>query len=287
MRPTRLELVGFAAFRELVEIDFADANLIAFVGPTGAGKSSILDGIGFALFGSVARLGRAKAVAPIVNQQSNEARVRLDFEVAGKAYTAVRVVRRTASGATTKEARLEHDGEVVAGTAAELDTAVQELLGLTFDQFTKTVMLPQGDFARFLNETPKERQALLRRLLGMELYSAVGQAARQRAGEAKLRSEVLAEQRAALPDIDSAALKALTKHSVSLSKLKAKAEKLDAKFVSGEEQLAPLVAECDAIDEALEAMAALSLPSDMTELCNDIADQTLSLIHISEPTRPY
>jgi exonuclease SbcC len=195
MRPIRLELKGFSTFRDDTVVDFADLDLLAFVGPTGAGKSTIIDGIIFALYGSVVRYKSSNLVAPVINQLSNEARVRLDFAVGDSEHTAVRVVRRTAKGATTKEARLESNGEVVAGNARELDDAIEELLGLDFDQFTKTVVLPQGEFARFLTETPEARQSLLRRLLGMEMYRSMGSTARERARTADTKRQALVEQR--------------------------------------------------------------------------------------------
>ena len=57
MRPTRIEVEGFSAFRARTEVDLADADLFAFVGPTGAGKSSVIDAMVFALYGSVPRYG--------------------------------------------------------------------------------------------------------------------------------------------------------------------------------------------------------------------------------------
>ena len=194
MRPTRLELRGFGAFREQTVIDFDGLDLFALVGPTGAGKSTIVDGIAFALYGSVARYKSTNLVAPVINQLANEARIRLDFTIGTEHYTATRVVRKTAKGASTKEARLERNDEVVAGNARELDAAVESVLGLNFDQFTKTVVLPQGEFARFLTENAEARQALLRRLLGMERFRTMATNARERSRDAASKSAALAEQ---------------------------------------------------------------------------------------------
>lgn len=194
MRPVRLELKGFGAFRAQTVVDFDGVDLAAFVGSTGAGKSTIIDGIVFALYGSVARYRKANLVAPVINQLAAEARVRLDFTVGEVSYTAVRIVRRTAKGATTKEARLESGGEVLAGGAGELDDKVEDLLGLDFDQFNKTAVLPQGDFARFLTESSSDRQALLRRLLGIELYRTMGTKARERAKIADSKRSALSDQ---------------------------------------------------------------------------------------------
>ena len=82
MRPERLEVEGFTAFREPTVVDFEGADLFAFAGPTGAGKSSLIDAMTFALYGSIPRLDK-KAVAPVISQGLLQARVRLDFTVDG------------------------------------------------------------------------------------------------------------------------------------------------------------------------------------------------------------
>ena len=104
-------------------VDFTGADFFALVGPTGSGKSSVLDAICFALYGIVPRYDDDRLVAPSITQGSNEARVSLTFELGGSEYVATRVVRRTKTGgATTKEARLECDGEVLAGDAKGMNT---------------------------------------------------------------------------------------------------------------------------------------------------------------------
>ena len=118
MRPKLLELSGFTAFREPVTVDFRGADLFALTGPTGSGKSSLIDAIVFALYGSVPRIGQ-RDVAPIVSLGKLEARVRFEFSLEGVDYSVARVVRRTKGGASTAEARLERAGEVLAGTAEE------------------------------------------------------------------------------------------------------------------------------------------------------------------------
>jgi DNA repair protein SbcC/Rad50 len=195
VRPARLEVEGFTAFRAPTVVDFAGADLFAVVGPTGAGKTSIIDALTFALYGSVPRLDDRRAVAPVISQNLTEARVRLDFTVDGAAYTAVRVVRATrAGGATTKEARLQRGDEVLAGTADEVTDVVTALLGLTFEHFTTCVSLPQGQFARFLHDKPRSRQDLLVRLLDLGLYDRVATAARQRAAVTRAAAEVASGQ---------------------------------------------------------------------------------------------
>ena len=181
MRPQRLELEGFASFKQRTVIDFEGADLFVLTGPMGSGKSSIIDAIGFALYGSVARYDR-RTVAPVISQGLPQARVRLDFTVGGVEYTAARVVRRTPSGgATTPDARLIRGEELIAGTADEVTAKVEEVLGLSFEQFTKCVVLPQGEFADLLHAKAAERQDILARLLDVTFYRSIGQRARERA----------------------------------------------------------------------------------------------------------
>ncbi|MGH9192748.1 MAG: AAA family ATPase, partial [Acidimicrobiales bacterium] len=78
MRPRRLEVEGFTVFRGPTVLDFTGVDLFALIGPTGAGKTSIIDALTFALYGSVPRLDDRRAVAPVISQNLTEARVRLD-----------------------------------------------------------------------------------------------------------------------------------------------------------------------------------------------------------------
>ena len=187
MRPLRLELEGFTSFRERTEVSFEDTDLFVFRGTTGSGKSSLIDAMVFALYGSVPRYDALKLIAPVVSQGKNQAKVRLDFEARGRTYSAVRVVQRTATGgAITKEARLEEcrsDGppKTLAATAPELSACVQsDIIGLDLDHFTKCVVLPQGEFAAFLRAKPADRKQLLERLLGLGLYEKLRKAANLR-----------------------------------------------------------------------------------------------------------
>ena len=209
MRPLRLQIEGFSTFRDRVEIDFTDVDVVALVGPTGAGKSTIIDAITFALYGSVARYDDRGAVAPVINQLSAEAKVRLDFQAGGNPYTAVRVVRRTKTGASTKEARLECNGQILAGDARSVDAAVKELLGLDFERFNKTVVLPQGKFATFLHDKPADRQQLLRELLGMGIYERLGRVARQQASVVENQLSILEPQLISDEDLSQLRLDAL------------------------------------------------------------------------------
>jgi exonuclease SbcC len=170
MRPVLLEMDGFASFRQRTTVDFDDVDYFALVGPTGAGKSTVIDAIAFALYGSVARWDDARAVEPALAPSVNRGTVRLVFDARGARYVVYRELRRSGAGRVQQKiARLERlvdrtargdlddEIEVVAGTIAETATAVEQLLGLDFNQFTKCVALPQGEFAEFLHANPADR----------------------------------------------------------------------------------------------------------------------------------
>ena len=226
MRPKRLELSGFTAFRDPVTVDFQGADLFALTGPTGSGKSSIIDAIVFSLYGSVPRIGQ-RDVAPIVSLGKLEARVRFEFSLEGTDYTVARVVRRTKTGASTAEARLERDGEVLAGTADEVTETVGRLLGLGFDHFTKSVVLPQGQFAAFLHDRPADRQKLLRELLDLSVYERMRDLAKQRKTAADTEVQVLQTQLNELTHATPDATKLAEKRLQRLQDLAGKVEEAE------------------------------------------------------------
>ncbi len=279
MRPLRLDLEGFSTFKDRIEIDFGDVDLIAFVGPTGSGKSSIIDAMTFALFGSVARYDDVRLVAPVITQGANEAKVRLDFELGGRIYTAIRVVRRTKTGATTKEARLELGGDlkldespVLASGAKELTAAVEELLGLDFSQFTRTVVLPQGEFAEFLKDDPASRQKLLRRLLDLEIYSRMGVMARERAKDAATRSDALTQQLERHRDVTPEALAIARTNLVALDTFSEQAASVLDEVDEIEGELVTLRQQVEMLDSQLEALSGSDVPNSVADLGGFVAE---------------
>ncbi|MEU6074331.1 SMC family ATPase [Micromonospora sp. NPDC047074] len=229
MRPMRMDLAGFTVFRDETTIDFTDADFFALVGPTGSGKSTVLDAICFALYGTVPRWGGARGLANALAPSATEARVRLVFESAGSRYVATRVVRRDGRGnvktanaglqlmpagfdVTKLDTGLSPDdlGEVVAGTPAEMEQAVLEAVGLPYEQFTSCVVLPQGQFADFLHAKPATRQQILVNLLGLGVYEEVQKRATARAAQAEAKLEAVDQALAGLTDVDDEALAAAT-----------------------------------------------------------------------------
>ncbi len=270
MRPERLEVEGFTAFRELTAIDFEGADLFALAGPTGSGKSSLIDAMTFALYGSIPRLDK-KAVAPVISQGLLQARVRLDFTVGEQGYTAVRVVRATAAGATTKEARLERrdhggGGETVAGDAKALTAAVEDLLGLSFEHFCTCVVLPQGEFAALLHAEPRKRQDMLLALLDLGLYEQMGQAARTRAVDAAAQVGVLERQLAELADASEEAVKEAERRVVVLDKLVERIDEARPRLGELTSTIAAAKVEADEAAGRVKALTGMAVPAEARAL---------------------
>lgn len=275
MRPIRLELSGFASFREPVVLDFEDVDLFVLTGPTGAGKSSVIDAMTMCLYGSVPRYDDKRLVAPAISQGQLEARVRLDFAVGDVRYAAVRVIQRTKRGATTKEARLERDGHVLAGTADEVTAQVERLLGLGFEHFTRTVVLPQGDFHEFLHAKPGERQDLLVRLLDLDVYRQVASAAR--ADEAAAKAAVEALRRRLDDELADATDAAVAAARDAATRLREVVAELDAarpdleKLVERGREARQDVAQAT---EQRDAVAAIAPPDGLDELAERLSVAT-------------
>jgi DNA repair protein SbcC/Rad50 len=270
MRPQRLIMEGFLAYRQRTEIDFSDADLFVLSGPTGAGKSSVIDGMTFALFGTIPRLDDRRSVAPVISALADQARVSFEFSINGDLYTAVRSVRRTKSGgATTPEARLQRGEEVVASGADEVTAAVSDLLGLGFDHFTKAVVLPQGAFADFLTDRPGDRQALLRALLELGLFERVKTLANERAAVARGRAENIETSLAKL-EVPSEDQIAQASHGMkSLEKAEESLATRLSELAALEHAAAIASAMVDELGRKTSALEEISIPDGLERLADD------------------
>jgi DNA repair protein SbcC/Rad50 len=220
MRLHRLEVTAFGPYAETQRIDFdqlSSSGLFLLEGPTGAGKTTILDAITFALYGGLAGTGAAEDrlrshFAPPDAVPS----VQLEFAVAGVTYRVSRVPehqrpKKRGEGFTTEAAQVHLERREGAGwvsltaNKAEAGELITELIGLNRAQFTQVMLLPQGEFARFLQAADDERRVLLSRLFGTELYDGITSWLDQRRAAAQRDR---AQARAAIDTAVSAAAEA-------------------------------------------------------------------------------
>ncbi len=178
MKPIYLKLCGINSFSEPAEINFEallDQGIFGIFGDTGSGKSTILDAIGFALYGSVSRDGNS---ADIINFRCDRGNVVFIFEIyyqnARRTYRIEREIRRKKDGLTTQSLFVyeETGGRLV--TVAEGvnkgNAFLLGVIGLKQDDFEKCIALPQGEFARFIKEAPRERLEIVSRLFDLERF---------------------------------------------------------------------------------------------------------------------
>lgn len=141
MRPIKLELKGFTSFREHCELNFSQLDLFAITGPTGAGKSSLLDAITYALFGRTARLGKVNAAKELLSQNALSMSVCLEFQADSQAYKVYRGLRGKTWGQLEKQSPT---GEWVpeTGSIKQMDAAIEEIVGLDFEGIKEEGLIP-------------------------------------------------------------------------------------------------------------------------------------------------
>lgn len=284
MRPVRLDIAGFTVFRDETTIDFTGAEFFVLLGPTGSGKSTVLDAICFALYGTVPRWDHLRSVENALSPSASEARVRLVFESAGVRYVATRVLRRSARGkvntvraglerlppgldlSTLDDADRDELGEVLAGTPSEMVEAVATAVGMPYEQFTTCVVLPQGEFAEFLHAKPAKRQEILVNLLGLRVYQRVAERARAAAKEAD--SDVRAAE-ALLADLSDATEQAVTEAAERVAQLRELDTQVAARvpeLTDAERQAADAREALAALDAEGRLLAGVTAPAGVAEL---------------------
>lgn len=201
MKLHRLELEGFGPFLDVQEVNFdhfADDGIFLITGRTGAGKSSVLDGVCYALFGGVPRYdGAERRLRSDHCEPDDPTRVTLEFSAEGDRWRVTRSPEferpKRRGGGTTKEPHrallevLAPEGWTgVAARPVDVAARLDEILGLSQQQFLQVILLAQNRFARFLLAKNDERLTLLRTLFGtrsFEQYAADLDERRKRALE--------------------------------------------------------------------------------------------------------
>ena len=176
MRPIKLKIKGLNSFVEEQTIDFEELTKQGFFGifgPTGSGKSTILDGMILALYGMK---GMSRGTNEFVNKNCKSAQVSYEFQITAaevKRYRVEREFKASEKGTKSGKCRLLDvtEGEVVLEESVTgVERACVDIIGLTADDFMRTVVLPQGKFSEFLKVSGKDRREILERLFRLEEY---------------------------------------------------------------------------------------------------------------------
>jgi exonuclease SbcC len=162
------------------EIDFTNAvfnndGLFAITGKTGAGKSSILDAISLAFYGKTPRVDITGSDNAVMTKGENDCFAEITFEVSGKIWKSSWKQGRRRNGTLSPVNRqiADYHNNIIADQVRSCDAEIIKILGLTFEQFTKVIMLAQGSFAAFLQADKNEKGQLLEQITGTEIYAEI------------------------------------------------------------------------------------------------------------------
>lgn len=240
MKPISLTISGLNSFIEPVEIDFAlltEKGVFGIFGPTGSGKSTILDAITLALYGDIPRNTKN-----YINANSKSAIVSFDFQISGKEtkrYKVEREFRRESGGqnARTHKARLIDltENVILEEKASAINEKCSSIIGLSKEDFGRTVVLPQGKFSEFLKLEGSKKREMLERLFNLEQYgdeliTKVNKQSQQLKSQKDNLEGYLASY-VDLEDVDIKALKEIVKtDELALSKLEETIKQDELKF---------------------------------------------------------
>ena len=196
MKITKLYIKNINSLKGEHYINFDEAplsstGLFAITGPTGAGKSTMLDSITLALYNQIPRSGKLskksiQEFGTLITRGTDECLVELDFQVNGKTYRSKWGISRARTG-NLRDYHMElsflnekEEWELFDLKKSDIPAKNTELTGLNYDQFVKSILLSQGEFAKFLKAPQNERSELLEKITGTEIYRQIGKAAYER-----------------------------------------------------------------------------------------------------------
>lgn len=204
MKPIKLSMTAFGPYREKEVIDFRDLKnnrIFVISGATGAGKTTIFDGICYALYGSVSGEERDNAGnirSDFADDQLHTA-IELIFDMKGQQYRILRQLahvkkgNKTATGEKNEFVEITASGEEVpvldSHRVRDMNARLENIIGLTQDQFKQIVMLPQGEFRKLLTSDSQNKGEILRKIFKTEHYKQMAEKLndKKKAAETELR----------------------------------------------------------------------------------------------------
>lgn len=192
---------------DLTRPDFISAGIFAITGPTGAGKTTILDAICLALYGRTPRLKTlSDSENEIMSRQTGECMAEVVFQIAsGRRYRchwSQRRARKSPEGrlqAARHEIADADSGQIICAQKRDMARVVTEITGLDFDRFTRSMMLAQGGFSAFLDASADSRAPILESITGTEKYSRISMLVHERHRQEKLLLEDMRKELAGKP----------------------------------------------------------------------------------------
>ncbi|MGZ5076219.1 MAG: AAA family ATPase [Methylobacter sp.] len=191
---------------------FSDTGVFAITGPNGSGKSSILDAITLGLYGETFRFSRP--AGHVMTQHTAECFSEIEFALDKVKYRsswhAQRLDANPEAELTPAEMKLTRlsDGEVLATTSQQVCARITEITGMNFRNFTRSILLAQGDFAAFLNALDNERMDILEKIISTDIYADYKNEVNQKAADAQQRLDYLKQDLSVTPVMEPEKLEA-------------------------------------------------------------------------------
>ena len=208
MKILRIYFKNIHSLKGTHSIDFtkpplADTGIFAIIGDTGSGKSTLLDVIMLALYGQMPRFDEkiskstVEKFGTVMTRGTDEAMAEVEYRTNGKEYRSRWSIRRNRNGNLndyTMELSQLPDGQILVQHKRDVPKQNEKIIGLNYQQFLKSIILAQGDFAKFLKAKPEERTNMLEKITGTEIYRLIGRRAFEIAREHSKELELLNER---------------------------------------------------------------------------------------------
>ncbi len=173
MKPIYLSIEGINSFVAAQEIDFsdaADANIFCICGPTGSGKTTILDSIILALYG---KGDRGDTKDDYINLSCDKGTIVFRFELGGAEWEVKRILSRKAGGDKAYLTNVSENNDMVADGVEKVNAEMQKLIGLSAGDFTQVVILEQGKFGKFLTSKKTARNTTIAQLFSLDKFDGL------------------------------------------------------------------------------------------------------------------
>jgi exonuclease SbcC len=201
---------------DFTRAEYSTSGIFAITGPTGSGKTTLLDAICLALYGRTPRLDRiSESTNEIMSRHTGACFAEIEFATKKGHFRCHWSQRRAREKSSGKLQQPRHEivdaqtNKVLENKIKEVAKRVEEVCGMNFDQFTRSVLLAQGGFAAFLDAKGDERAPILEQITGTEIYSRISQKVHQKKNEEQQKLELLEKEIDAVSLLSDEELKAL------------------------------------------------------------------------------